>query len=193
MGDNFTPEVGFVRRDDMRKSYAQFRFSPRPAQPSIVRKYSWVGSGTYVEDTAGRVETREVRGEVAIEFQSSDRISARYTGSYEFLPRPFRIAPDVVIPIGGYSFGSLDVGMNFGQHRPVYGSVSVQHGTFFDGKLSTGAGRGDAEALTGAELLDQPRRSPGGVVYRESGRHSSHLHDDPPHVRERPGPVQLER
>jgi len=148
VGDNFTPEVGFVRRDDMRKSYAQFRFSPRPAQPSIVRKYSWVGSGTYIEDTAGRVETREVRGEVAIEFQSSDRISARYTGSYEFLPRPFRIAPDVVIPIGGYSFGSLDVGMNFGQHRPVYGSVSVQHGTFFDGNRTTLSFRQGRVAVT---------------------------------------------
>ena len=30
VGDHFNPEVGFVRRDDMRKSFARFRFSPRP-------------------------------------------------------------------------------------------------------------------------------------------------------------------
>ena len=30
VGDNFLPEVGFVRRDNIRKSLARFRFSPRP-------------------------------------------------------------------------------------------------------------------------------------------------------------------
>ena len=148
VGDNFNPEIGFLRRDDMRKSAAQFRFSPRPTQPSIVRKYSWVGSGTYIEDTRGRVETREARGEFGIEFQSSDRISVSYTGAYEFLPRPFRIAPDVVLPVGGYDFAFLNVRMNFGQHRPVYGSVSIEHGTFFDGDRTTLSVRQGRVAVT---------------------------------------------
>ena len=148
VGDNFNPEVGFLRRDDMRKSAAQFRFSPRPTQPSIVRKYSWVGSGTYIEDTRGRVETREARGEFGIEFHSSDRISVSYTGAYEFLPRPFRIAPDVVLPVGGYDFAFLNVRMNFGQHRPVYGSVSIEHGTFFDGDRTTLSVRQGRVAVT---------------------------------------------
>ena len=30
VGDAFNPEVGFVRRRDMRRSFAEFRFSPRP-------------------------------------------------------------------------------------------------------------------------------------------------------------------
>ena len=148
VGDNFNPEVGFVRRDDMRKSHAEFRFSPRPAQPSIVRKYFWTGAGTYIEDTAGRVETREVSGDFEIEFQSSDQITVGYTGAYEFLPRPFRIASDVVIPVGGYDFGFLNVGMNFGQHRPLYGGVSVEHGTFFDGDRTTFSLRQGAVKVT---------------------------------------------
>ena len=137
VGDNFNPEVGFVRRDDMRKSYAEFRFSPRPAQPSIVRKYTWTGAGTYIEDTAGRVETREASGEFEIELQSSDRMTVGYTGVYEFLPRPFRIAPGVVLPIGGYDFGVLRTSLNFGQHRRLYGGLTAEHGTFFDGQRTT--------------------------------------------------------
>ena len=137
VGDNFNPEVGFVRRDDMRKSHAQVRFSPRPAQPSIVRKYTWTGAGTYIENTAGRVETREVRGEFGIELQSSDRMTVGYTGVYEFLPRPFRIAPGVVLPIGGYDFGVLRTSFNFGQHRRLYGGLTAEHGTFFDGQRTT--------------------------------------------------------
>ena len=137
IGDDFNPEVGFVRRDDMRKSYAEFRFSPRPAQPSIVRKYSWTGAGTYIENTAGRVETREASGDFEIEFQSSDRIAVGYTGVYEFLPRPFLIAPGVVLPIGGYDFGVLRTSLNFGQHRRLYGGLTAEHGTFFDGQRTT--------------------------------------------------------
>ena len=121
----------------MRKSHAQFRFSPRPAQPSIVRKYTWSGSGTYIENSRGRVETREGRAEFGIEFQTSDRLSVSYTGAYELLPQPFRIAADVLLPVGGYDFGFLNLAMNFGQHRPLYGSVSVEHGTFFDGDRTT--------------------------------------------------------
>ena len=30
VGDNFNPEVGFLRRDDFKRSFAQLRFSPRP-------------------------------------------------------------------------------------------------------------------------------------------------------------------
>ena len=33
IGDNFNPEMGFVRRDDMVRDYARFKFSPRPRQP----------------------------------------------------------------------------------------------------------------------------------------------------------------
>ena len=40
VGDHFNPEVGFLRRDDLRKSFGQFRFSPRPASIALVRKFS---------------------------------------------------------------------------------------------------------------------------------------------------------
>ncbi len=39
IGDNFNPEVGFVRRDDMVRSFGLFRFSPRPAKSATIRKY----------------------------------------------------------------------------------------------------------------------------------------------------------
>ena len=148
VGNHFNPEVGFVRRDDMRKSYGQVRFSPRPAQPSLVRKYSWIGSSMYIEDTAGRVETRELHGEFGIGFQSSDLIATSYTSIYEFLPRPFRVAPDVVLPVGGYDFGFVRVSVNLGQHRPVYGAVTVEHGTFYDGHRTTVALRQGRVKLT---------------------------------------------
>ena len=137
VGDNFNPEVGFVRRDGFRRSFGQFRFSPRTKSFESVRKFSWLGSMAYVTDTAGHLETRESNGEFAIEFQNSDRLSVNVTDTYEFLPRAFEIAPDIILPIGGYRFQNVHVQMNLGQRRRLSGNVAVDRGTFYSGNKTT--------------------------------------------------------
>ena len=137
VGENFNPEMGFLRRDDLRKSFAQFRFSPRPASIASIRKFSWIGSLTYIEDGPGRLETRESRGEAGIEFENSDILNVSYTDTYEFLKQPFPIAPGVTIPVGGYSFGTLGVRFTMGQQRRSSGILSFQQGSFFGGDKTT--------------------------------------------------------
>jgi len=134
VGDNFNPEVGFVRRGDMRRSFGQFRFSPRPQSIDAVRKFSAIGSVTHIEDGGGRLETRELDGEFATEFENSDRLFASHTATYEYLPKPFGIAPGVTVPVGGYSFASTRTGFTFGQQRRLSGTVSAEHGTFYSGR-----------------------------------------------------------
>ena len=158
VGDNFNPEVGFVRRDDLRRSFAQFRFSPRPSSFESVRKFSWLGSMAYIENIAGRVEGREFQGEFAVEFQNTDRFSVGYDATYEFLPRPFRIARGVTLPVGGYDFGTARVGWTFGQQRPVFGNLSFEHGSFYNGrKTAVGLSRGRVEVTR--QLSVQPSLS----------------------------------
>jgi hypothetical protein len=130
---NFNPEVGFLRRTDMRKNYAQFRFSPRPRRNRVIRKYYYVGSLTYIEDSAGRLSTRLLDGSFDIEFQSSDRLSVGYLDDYELLLRPFSIA-NVRLPAGGYRFGNSRASYVLGQQRPVSGAIGVEVGDFYDGK-----------------------------------------------------------
>ena len=133
VGDGFNPEVGFVRRDDMRKSAGRFRFSPRLLSVESIRKLSWSGSIDYIENIGGRLETRESDAEFGIEFENGDRQRLIYTRRYEFLSEPFEIAPGIVLPVGGYDFDTVRVRMTFGQQRAISGSVLVEHGTFFSG------------------------------------------------------------
>jgi hypothetical protein len=143
VGDNFYPDVGFVRRDDMLRRFGLARFSPRPRASKTIRKLYWTGSLAYIEDGAGRLETRDWDGEFAIDFHNTDRFSLAYGQTYEFLPQPFAIAPGVILPVGGYDFASVRTGFNFGQQRPVSGNVSVEHGTFYSGhKTTIGLSRG---------------------------------------------------
>lgn len=132
--NNFNPEVGFLRRIDMRREYAQLRFSPRPKTPSRrVRKYWYIGSFAYIENTDGRLETRAYDGEFSIDLQNSDKFTATVNQTYEYLPRPFQIAANVRLPVGAYDYESGKLSFKFGQQRPVAGTVSYEQGTFYNG------------------------------------------------------------
>jgi hypothetical protein len=137
----FDPQIGFVRRRDMRKNLGMFRFSPRPKNAKLVRKYTFSLQGSVIHNTAGRLETREGIGKFQMDLQSGDSLSANYSQNYEFVPVPFRIASGqpggVTLPVGGYEFGSGQIQYNFGRQRNVSGNVSVNHGSFYDGNKTT--------------------------------------------------------
>ena len=173
VGDNFNPEVGFVRRDNMRRSLGRFRFSPRPASIPSIRKFSWQGTVDYIEDGAGALETRDLDGEFAIEFQNSDRFSVGITDNYERLLAPFPIAPGVRIPVGEYDFVSGRAAFTFGQQRPFSGNVAVERGRFYDGDLTpAGFSRSrvnvTASLLARADRVDQLGRSADRLVHHQS-------------------------
>jgi len=137
VGNDFNPEVGFVRRFDIRRNFGLFRFSPRPRSARVVRRYFSAGSLTYTENGAGRLETRIIDGEFAVEFQNSDRLVAGINDDYEFLRQPFVVAPGVAIPVGAYSFLTARGGYTFGQQRVVAGAVLLEHGGYYDGERTT--------------------------------------------------------
>ena len=84
----------------MRKSFGLFRYSARPKAIASVRRFSASSSINYVENAAGRLETRSLFGELAIELQTSERLAVAYTDTFEFLPRSFLVAPRIVLPVG---------------------------------------------------------------------------------------------
>jgi hypothetical protein len=137
IGEAFNPEVGFVRRRGIRRSIGQARFSPRPRAMKYVRKFSWTGSATYIESTAGRVESRSVNGEFGIELHSSDRFAVSAANVYEFLPQPFRIARNVTLPVGGYEFANMAGTYTFGTQRRASGALTIDRGTFYNGTKTT--------------------------------------------------------
>jgi hypothetical protein len=133
----FRPEVGFVRRTDVRRTFGQLRFSPRPRRSAVVRKLTWQASLDYVTDAAAvTVQSREAAGLFRVDFQSSDQASAEVTREFEWLPGRFVIAPGVVVPAGGYTATTGRLGYTLGQQRRVSGRLSVATGTLYDGTRS---------------------------------------------------------
>ncbi len=155
VGGNFNPGIGFVRRPDMRSSYGEFRFSPRPAGSRLVRKYSWTGSMSYIENGAGLVETREAEAEFGIEFHSGDELELTYVQAYEFLPFPFPIASDITLGVGGYDFDYVEVQLQLGQQRRLSGGFFFEVGDFYSGR-KTSLGWGWGRVSLSPRLLLEP-------------------------------------
>ena len=173
VGDDFNPEVGFVRRDDMRRHFGEFRFSPRPRSIQAVRKFIWAGSFEHVEDGSGRLETRNVDGGFAIQIENGDQFEVSYEQAHEFLPAPFTIASGIILPIGGYDFGAIRTAYNFGRQRAVSANISMEHGTFFSGHKTTfGVRRG--RLSFGPQLSLEPSYSL-NLVDLVEGEFTTHL------------------
>ena len=129
IGANFRPEIGFVRRGGIDRSFAELRFSPRPRNLKGVRKFTWTASGEYVENGTGAVEARVWTGRFATEFESSDQVQFDFVRNYDLLELPFiPTGSPVPIPAGSYSFDVVTAAMTFGAQRPVSGTATIQVG-----------------------------------------------------------------
>jgi hypothetical protein len=146
VGDDFNPEVGFVRRDDFRQTTLMGRFSPRPRSISWMRQLTLQADVDYLEsESLGHVESRSWRGQAGIDFESSDQLNVSFTESYENLIADESIS-GAVIPAGRYTFPELQVSYNLGPQRPVTGNLSVRTGDYYGGTLtSIGFNRGRVE------------------------------------------------
>ena len=134
---NFLPEIGFVRRTDMRRNFGQVRFSPRPTGIPNLRKVTTQASLNYVTNVRNRLDTREGVARVEAEFTNSDTFSVQYTDNFERLVRPFAIAPKVTLPAGNYSFSTTRLGYVAGQQRRYSGEVVYEFGPFYNGDRNT--------------------------------------------------------
>jgi hypothetical protein len=135
VGDHFNPEVGFLRRDDFKRTLATARFSPRPKRVDHVRQFTATGTIDYVLNGAGDLESRTQTGQFATEFENSDRVSFQVDDNYELLLQPFPIARGIAIPVGGYNFTNATAAYAFGQQRRASGTLSFQFGDFYDGTI----------------------------------------------------------
>ena len=136
VGDNFNPEVGFLRRDDFRRTFVSAQYSPRPRSIEAVRQFTWGASVDYIENGAGQVETRAAQLRFKTELENSDEVNIDFMRSYELLAEPFDITPDVTIPLGGYGFQDVFVSYLMGPQRRLSGTAFVQHGGFFSGDIT---------------------------------------------------------
>ena len=134
VGQHFAPAVGYTRRDDFRRDLATLRFSPRFTGRRYVRRLNLQSTIDYVTSAdAATVQNRALEGSVGVELHSGDQASVQYTNEYEYLPRLFRIAPGVTVPVGGYRNRNLSVSASLANQHVVAGRLTLSTGELYGG------------------------------------------------------------
>ena len=151
VGEDFKPELGFLRREAFRRNFAQARFSPRPQSIEAIRRMVFESELDYVTDLLGRVETKRLQGTLRLELENGDDTRIEYTRSFEFLTEEFEISDDIVLPVAEYRFQDVRFEYQLGPQRTVPGTASFRTGSFFSGNRK--------EASYGARVEISPKLS----------------------------------
>ena len=166
IGDDFRPEVGFVRRRDMARSMGRFRFSPRLLSVPAIRKLVWIGGIDYIENGRGQLETREGDVGFTVELENSDQFGVRYARSDEHLLGPFPITEEISIPTGSYAFDAVQVQIVLGAQRAASGRIRLEHAGAAARATPHREPGGGGEADPAVPLLTS---GPGGVEWDREG------------------------
>ena len=142
---HFNPETGFLRREDFRRNFGSFRFSPRPSGPSAIRRYQFEASVDHFTDTSGRLETQVAQGYGGMDLQNGDEWRVEFRNNYEYLDEPFEVSDGVFLPVGAYRFNEVEGRYTIGAQRKINGSIWAGGGQFFDGTRQEVGYRGRME------------------------------------------------
>jgi len=135
---SFNPEIGFIRRKDIKRTDAGIAYSPRPVNWASIRKINFGARGYYQTDGNNMVVNKEISGSFSINFESTANFSIRVNQKYEFLNTDFEVRPGLVIGKNGYTNTNMRTSYRFDSNKAVGGSVSVNGGDFFTGSTRGG-------------------------------------------------------
>ena len=101
--------------------------------------------------------------------QNSDVWANDFHRYYEFLAKPFAVAPGVVVSPGGYDFKEYTTAYTLGFQHKVSGAINFGRGSFYDGDRTTVGYTGRLDL--GSRLGVEPRVV-GTVAGRDESRES---------------------
>ncbi len=132
----YSPAAGFVQRTSYRRYNPDIRFSPRPKNSRIVRRFSFRYDDSVFTDLKNRLLTREMTmTPLRVEFQDGSSFEFRVVPTYERLEKDFEISSGVRLPGGGaYDFTRYEMEAATANRRVVAGSARYENGAFYSGR-----------------------------------------------------------
>jgi hypothetical protein len=174
VGNDFNPEMGFVRRRDFRQTSTSARYSPRPTSISWIRQLTFQANMTYLESERFEyVESRDIGGSFGIDMENGDSFSLGYTHSYENLIEDATIS-GATIPAGRYDLPEASLSYRFGPQRPISAQLSFRRGDYYGGTL-TSAGLGGGRVEVTPQISLEPSISFNWIDLPQEGNYDQHV------------------
>ena len=124
MQENFNAEAGFVQRTGIRTTKGHFSPTPRPTKGNV-KLFEPMYVLTYTTDQDNRLIYRQHHPMLGTTLRDDTFINVFYQNTLDVLDVPFRIRPNVTIPVGAYSMNELYFTVNTSPGRRLYERVTV--------------------------------------------------------------------
>ncbi|MXW67083.1 MAG: carbohydrate binding family 9 domain-containing protein [Gemmatimonadales bacterium] len=133
-GDDYSPAVGFVARNDFRRVEPRIGWAPRPAidwirqvEVSVQLRNLWEMGSMILEEQELQLNF------IDIDFESGDNLSFEAVRTYEFLDRQFEISDGIDIVPGDYTTWDYRLRGRTTSRRPVSVRGGANFGGFWNG------------------------------------------------------------
>ncbi len=131
LGDNFNPEMGFIKREKIKSAYTSATFT-KWLNNYWFRNISFSSSLNYVTNNRNELETRRLSGSLKLRFSSGDDLDIGIYDYYEYLEEDDLIRT-VVIPSGDYKFNNYWFYFNANHSRIFAGGIRYSYGNYYGG------------------------------------------------------------
>lgn len=145
VGENFNPEMGFVRERGRRIFHQEFEFKPRlrPETPvgSFLRDIIFQMTSEYALFLNQQTHSKLYRPQLNFQFRDGSNFLIQYTQNFDRPTESFRLPFSVTVPAGDYRFNTVNVTFNSNRSKPVSGNAGFNTGDFYGGtRLETKLG-----------------------------------------------------
>ena len=135
---NFNPEVGFVRRRDMRQYAGEVAWEPLLRSSDSIQNFHFGTAVDYYEGGgSGELETRVTDTKIGLVWESNAAANVIVNRTFDRLNAPLSIpsgTPRVTIPAGDYSYNGYSADFITNQRRKVSATGTVGLGDFYGGE-----------------------------------------------------------
>jgi hypothetical protein len=130
--ENFNAEAGFVQRTGIRTTKAHFGPTPRPNRGNV-KLFEPMYVLTYTTDQSNRLVYRNHHVMLGTTLRDDTFINVFYQRTLDVIDVPFRIRPNVTIPVGSYSMHEWYFTLNTSPGRRFYSRATVTPVQFYGG------------------------------------------------------------
>ena len=131
---NFSPDVGFVRRGNMSQYSGDLAWNPQLKKSDTIRNLKFGTSIDYFNNNGtGELETRTQEVTTGVQFENNGSINFGINQTFDRLVRPFAIRTNTAIPAGDYDYRRYTVSFNSGNNRRLGVTGNTNWGEFWNG------------------------------------------------------------
>lgn len=130
VGENFNPDLGFVRRHGYKEDRIFLRKSGRPGD--WLRRYTLQASGALTSNMDEVLESKDSSIELELDMESGDNLKTKYERKFERLFRSFDVSDSFGFGAGDYSFSDVKIEFKSNESRRLVLNVEAMFGDYYD-------------------------------------------------------------